>query len=180
MAKITRFSDLAIGESEMKRRVMCSFLFLVNLGLALGIGIKVCSSLQAQKNVGVFGVHPINGDPFPKFMALAHGCGGPNDHWSTAFVSRDGMKVSMTGETFSTNGQARKELYKKLRGAVGILEQQKTRNDKKRLTEERVVALFHGNNEKTVSILWTENNSLFQIQSISLETALELERPKAQ
>jgi len=81
----------------------------------------------------------------------------------------------MSGETYLTKSLARKELRKQLGGAIKILDMKKMMDGKKQLIRERVVAFFQGKNEEIVSILWTDGNNLFQIQSSSLEKALRLE-----
>ncbi len=163
----------------MRSRFAYYSLFITNILLMVGIGVQAYYLIRPQAGAGVFIVRPINYDPSPKFSALAHGCGGPDDAWGTAHLSRDKIKVSIDGATYASSVLAKKELGKRLKDMSRIIERGAKYDDQGQLIGERVVAILAGPDGETATVLWTDRKSLLQIQSVSLEKALELEKYKS-
>jgi len=94
------------------------------------------------------------------------------------YESTTGVRVSVTRENRDSSTQASKELQKRIKQAVEIVERDTKMDEKGQRVGDRVVATFAKSNssENDVAVLWTNGAQFYYIQSSSLPIALEFEK----
>ncbi len=86
--------------------------------------------------------------------------------------------VSVTRENRDSADRANKELQRRLKAALRIIERGSKLDDKGQRVGERVVAMFalSDSQKEQASVLWTNDQQLYYIGSLSLKHALEFEK----
>ena len=94
------------------------------------------------------------------------------------YESSDGVVVSMMRENRDSPPKADKALQRKLKKAIRIIERGSKLDEEGRRVGERVVAMFALDNsqKEQASVLWTNGQQLYYIESLSLKHALEFEK----
>lgn len=94
------------------------------------------------------------------------------------YQSSDGTELIVTRENRDSASRANKELQKKLKAAITIIERGPKLNEKEQRVGERVVVTFapDRSQEEKALVLWTNGNQLYYIESLSLKHALEFEK----
>lgn len=94
------------------------------------------------------------------------------------YESSDGVVVSIMRENRDSPTKADRALQKRLKRAIRIIERGSTLDEKGQRVGERVVAMFALDNsqKEQASVLWTNGQQLYYIESLSLKHALEFER----
>lgn len=94
------------------------------------------------------------------------------------FESTTGVRVSVTRENRDSAARASKELQKRIKPAVEIIERGPRLDETGQRVGERVVATFAKSDSSgnEVTVLWTNGGQLYYIQSRSLPVALEFEK----
>jgi hypothetical protein len=148
---------------------------LVKIGIAFSLLIILAKFLPSNsQELGVFVVQPST--TILRFQELGHGCGGPNGSWITGYISHTGKRLSLSSARFQSRIEANQELQKRLQGGARIEETGPKYNQHGKVTGERIVAVFVAEDRITAAILWTQNESIFAIETESMECALEFER----
>jgi hypothetical protein len=103
---------------------------------------------------------------------------GAGRWFSIPYKSSDGVMVSYEGGEYLSEIRANKELRKKLKEAIRIIERGPKLNEKGQFAGERVIAMFPSTlqGKELSSVLWTDGSQLFSIDSLSLDHTLELEK----
>lgn len=94
------------------------------------------------------------------------------------FESQEGVRVSIIRENRDSPVRADKELQRRIKQALEIVERGPKVDERGQRVGERIVAKFakNGSAEEEVAILWTEGQQLYSIKSLSLTVALEFEK----
>ena len=89
--------------------------------------------------------------------------------------SSDGMSFTKWSVNCRTPQLAKRELQKRLRKATEIISQEPVFGEGSQQIGEKVVALFPSNNpdNSPATLIWTENEELFQVEGSSLHNILE-------
>jgi hypothetical protein len=97
---------------------------------------------------------------------------------SQLYQSSDGIEVTVTRENRDSAGRANKELQKKLKGSLRIIGRAPKLDEKRERVGERVVAIFafDDSQKEQASVLWTNGQQFYYIESLSLKHALEFEK----
>jgi hypothetical protein len=98
--------------------------------------------------------------------------------WTQGYESSDGETLSESGDGFSSEALANKELQKWISKAEKIIERTVKLDSKGKKVGERVIAIFPPNDKgiKWVRIMWTDKTIIGSINAPSLQLALEFER----
>lgn len=94
---------------------------------------------------------------------------------SEAFES-NGTGVTVTRIYYANKASARRALAQKLETSTAIVESATLLSNKRHLRGKRLIARFGDKNTGHDSILWTQGNTLFIIESSSFRSALLLEK----
>jgi hypothetical protein len=94
------------------------------------------------------------------------------------YESTTAVRVSVTRENRDSAARASKELQKRIKPAVEIIERGPKLDETGQRVGERVVATFAKSDSSgnEVTVLWTNSGQLYYIQSTSLPVALEFEK----
>ena len=97
---------------------------------------------------------------------------------SQLYQSSDGIELTVTRENRDSAGRANKELQKKLKGSLRIIGRAPKLDEKGERVGERVVAIFafDDSQKEQASVLWTNGQQFYYIESLSLKHALEFEK----
>jgi hypothetical protein len=92
--------------------------------------------------------------------------------------SNDGVALSSSILTFSSEAQAREALSNRIKGASAVVERGPRINISGRRTGERVMVTFSyaGRKEASFGILWTDGEKFHDIESFSLRHVLAFEQ----
>jgi hypothetical protein len=143
--------------------------------ITIGISLRNPSTLGASTGkFGVFMVQPTTS--IQRFEELGHACGGPNHSWVTGYTTYNGKRLSLSGATYSSQSEAIQMLRNSVQGAKTIQETGNRYNQEGQIVGERVVALVAVEDKGLALIVWTQGESVFEIESESLECAMEFER----
>ncbi len=97
---------------------------------------------------------------------------------SHVYESSDGVELSVTRENRDSSPKADKALQRKLKKAIRIIERGSKLDEKGQRVGERVVAMLalDDSQKEQASVLWTNGQQLYYIESLSLKHALEFEK----
>jgi len=145
--------------------------------ITIGISLRNLSTLGAPTGAfGVFMVQPTTS--ILQFEELGHACGGPNHSWVTGYITYNGKRLSLSAATYASQSEATQMLRSRVQGATRIQEAGARYNQEGRIVGERVVALVDVEDKELALIVWTQEDSVFAIESESLECAMEFERTR--
>ena len=148
---------------------------LVTAGGFIALLIILATFLPSDsQELGVFIVQPSTA--ISRFEELGHACGGPNRSWGTGYITYNGKHLSLFSATFQSSLAANQELQKWLQGATRIQEWGPKYDQQGEVTGERIVAIYVVEDRNKAAILWSQQESIFFIETESLECALEFER----
>ena len=90
-------------------------------------------------------------------------------------ISSDGMRFMKLSVYCYTSKRAGRELQKRLRKATEIVSRETVFNEGGQEIGEKIVALFSPNDPENspVTLIWTENEKLYQVEGASLHNILE-------
>ena len=160
---------------QFLQRRLLKHMRLVTAGVGLASLMILATFLPGHsQELGVFIVQPSTA--ILRFEELGHTCGGPNRSWGTGYITYNGTHLSISSATFQSSLAANQELHKWLQGATQIQEWGPKYNHLSEVTGERIVAIYVVEDKNKVAILWRQQESIFFIETESLECALEFER----
>ncbi len=121
---------------------------------------------------------PIRFEPGVRACGYIKGGGSFSD---SSHTSSDGIGVGYLSAEYPSPSRANKELRRKIKEAIQIIERAPMLNDKREHVGERVVAMFPPNSpfKESASVFWTDGANFYSIDSPSLKNALEFEKPSA-
>lgn len=145
--------------------------------IAIGFFLRNLATLGAPTGeFAVFMIQPTTS--ILRFEELGHACGGPNHSWVTGYITYNGKRLSLSAASYSSQSEATQVLRSRVQGATRILETGARYNQEGRIVGERAVALVAVESKELALIVWTQEESVFVIESESLECAMEFERTR--
>ena len=149
----------------------------VSLLVTIGFSLRTFSTLTTPKDeFGVFMIQPTTSSL--RFQELGHACGGTDHSWVTGYFTYSGRRLSLSGASYSSRSEAFQKLRSWAQGATRIQETGAKYNQEGQIVGERVVAFVAVGDREVALIVWTQEESLFAIESESLDCAMEFERTR--
>lgn len=150
--------------------------------LTFTVGLALSSSwlfhsrpiLNPIKSEQPFEVQPFELQPL-SFSGMAHACGPTANYHS--YESSDGIAISESNEIFPSAKRSNKELQKRVRLAVEIIEREPKLDENGRRVGERVVGISSvKEGQQLAFVMWTDDEILSSIEASSLRHVLEFEK----
>ena len=173
---LTLSTSSEIEGSEM-RSVVSKIGITVSLILSIGIALRTFSTLATPKDeFGVLIVQPTTS--ILRFEETGHACGGPNSSWTTGYITHSGKRLSLSGAIYSSQSEAIQKLRSWGQGAIRIQEIGARYNKEGQIVGERVVGFMVVGDKDLAFVVWSQVESVFAIQSESLDCVIEFERSR--